>query len=101
MKKNRRGRRRDESQEEETRAESADASLVSAGLRDLLGMNEWRKQHPKATLHEVAALGVSKGAVSQWMKRARMGGVEEVTTRLEQWLREQLCPREDCLTSQS
>ena len=28
---------------------------VSAGLRDVLGMTQWRKEHPKATWAEIEA----------------------------------------------
>ena len=43
-KKTRGERRAHESQEEQTGAESRDASPVSAGLRDVLGMTHWRKE---------------------------------------------------------
>jgi hypothetical protein len=43
------------SEEEQTRTESADASPVSAGLRDVLGMTQLRKEHPKATWAEIEA----------------------------------------------
>jgi hypothetical protein len=33
----------------------ADASPVSAGLRDVLGMTQWRKEHPHATWAEIEA----------------------------------------------
>jgi hypothetical protein len=48
-----RRRRGNESQEEQTGTKPADESLVSAGLRDVLGMSEWRKEHPKATFRVV------------------------------------------------
>src|SRR2546421_4416893 len=52
-KKTRRGR--DESQEEQTGTQCPHASLVSAGLQDVLGMTQWRKDHPKATWQEIEA----------------------------------------------
>src|SRR5438128_4333 len=52
-KKTRRGR--DESQEEQTGTQCPHASLVSAGLQDVLGMTQWRKEHPKATWQEIEA----------------------------------------------
>src|SRR5437763_814203 len=30
---------------------------VSAGLQDVLGMTQWRKEHPKATWQEIEAAG--------------------------------------------
>ena len=50
-----RERREHESQEEQTGAECTNASLVSAGLQDVLGMTQWRKEHPKATWAEIEA----------------------------------------------
>ncbi len=35
---------------------SAQMQEVSAGLQDVLGMNQWREAHPKATLREIDAL---------------------------------------------
>ncbi len=32
---------------------SAQMQAVSAGLQDVLGMNQWRAAHPKATLREI------------------------------------------------
>src|SRR5579864_5325540 len=54
-KKSRRERREHESEEEQTGTECTDANLVSAGLRDVLGITEWRKEHPKATWAEIEA----------------------------------------------
>src|SRR2546421_6840154 len=50
-----RERREHESQEEQTGAECTNASLVSAGLQDVLGMTQWRKEHPQATWAEIEA----------------------------------------------
>lgn len=49
----RRERRKNESEEEQRGTKCADASLVSAGLQDVLGMTPWRKEHPKATWQEI------------------------------------------------
>ena len=50
-----RERREHESQEEQTGAECTNASLVSAGLQDVLGMTQWKKEHPQATWAEIEA----------------------------------------------
>lgn len=34
---------------------SQELQQVSAGLRDVLGMTQWRKEHPKATWAEIEA----------------------------------------------
>ena len=38
-----------------TRQRSEQMQQVSAGLRDVLGMTQWRKEHPKATWAEIEA----------------------------------------------
>ena len=38
-----------------TRQRSEQIQQVSAGLRDVLGMTQWRKEHPKATWAEIEA----------------------------------------------
>ena len=38
------------------RQRSEQRQEVSAGLRDLLGMTQWRKEHPKATWAEIEAM---------------------------------------------
>src|SRR2546423_11067468 len=47
------------------RQRSEQIQQVSAGLRDLLGMTEWRKEHPKATWAEIEA------AVDEQMNQVR------------------------------
>jgi len=37
------------------RERSQEMQEVSAGLRDVLGMSQWRKEHPKATWAEIEA----------------------------------------------
>ena len=39
------------------RERSAQMQQVSAGLRDVLGMTQWRKEHPQATWAEIEAAG--------------------------------------------
>ncbi len=39
-----------------TRQRSEQMQQVSAGLRDVLGITQWRKDHPKATWAEIEAL---------------------------------------------
>jgi hypothetical protein len=47
------------------RQRSEQIQQVSAGLRDLLGMSQWRKEHPKATWAEIEA------AVDEQMNQVR------------------------------
>ena len=35
------------------RERSPQMQAVSAGLQDVLGMTQWRKEHPKATFREI------------------------------------------------
>src|SRR5215471_9097725 len=39
-----------------TRQRSEQMQQVSAGLRDVLGITQWRKEHPKATWAEIEAV---------------------------------------------
>src|SRR5258707_7380425 len=41
--------------EKNKRERSAQMQQVSAGLRDVLGISQWRKEHPKATWAEIEA----------------------------------------------
>jgi hypothetical protein len=50
----------------------ADASPVSAGLRDVLGMTQWRKEHPKATWAEIEA------AVDERINQVRAQLIQDV-----------------------
>lgn len=45
---------------------------VSAGLQDVLGMNQWREAHPKATLREI------EEAVDAQMNQRRAQRIQEV-----------------------
>jgi YgiT-type zinc finger domain-containing protein len=61
-----------ESQKEQTGAQCPDASPVSAGLQDVLGMTEWRKEHPKATWQEIEA------AVDERINQLRAQMIQDV-----------------------
>jgi ribosomal protein S27AE len=50
---------------------------VSEGARDLLGINHWRKEHPKATLREIEA------AVDERMNQLRAQLIQEVVQMSE------------------
>src|SRR5947209_3478824 len=54
------------------RQRSEQIQQVSAGLRDLLGMSEWRKEHPKATWAEIEA------AVDEQMHQVRAQLLEDL-----------------------
>ena len=53
-------------------ARSAQMQEVSAGLQDVLGMNQWREAHPKATLREIEA------AVDAQMNQLRAQLIQEL-----------------------
>jgi len=46
---------------------------VSAGLRDVLGMTQWRKEHPKATWAEIEA------AVDELINQLRAQLIQDVS----------------------
>jgi hypothetical protein len=50
----------------------ADANPVSAGLQDVLGMTQWRKEHPKATWAEIEA------AVDEQINQLRAQLIEDL-----------------------
>jgi hypothetical protein len=54
------------------RQRSEQIQQVSAGLRDLLGMSQWRKEHPKATWAEIEA------AVDEQMNQVRAQLLEDL-----------------------
>lgn len=64
---------------------------VSAGLRDVLGMTQWRKEHPKATCAE------SEAAVDERITQWRAHLIEDVVQmgERESWRRER--PQEERL----
>ena len=55
-----------------TRQRSEQIQQVSAGLRDVLGMTQWRKEHPKATWAEIEA------AVDALMNQVRAQLLQDV-----------------------
>ncbi len=54
------------------RERSPQRHQVSAGLRDILGMTQWRKEHPKATWAEIEA------AVDERMNQLRAQLIQDV-----------------------
>ncbi len=54
------------------RERSAQMHQVSAGLRDVLGMTQWRKEHPKATWAEIEA------AVDERINQVRAQLIQDV-----------------------
>src|SRR5260370_19714494 len=54
------------------RERSQEMQQVSAGLRDVLGMTQWRKAHPKATWAEIEA------AVDERMNQLRAQLIQDV-----------------------
>ncbi len=61
---------------------------VSAGLRDVLGMTQWRKEHPHATWAEIEA------AVDERMNQLRAQLIQEVVQMGETEGWNQLLPEE-------
>ncbi len=60
------------------RERSEQMRQVSAGLRDVLGMTQWRKEHPKATWAEIeAAVDERMNQLRAQLIQAR-GGTSEV-----------------------
>ncbi len=53
-------------------ARSAQMQAVSAGVQDVLGMTQWRKAHPKATLREI------EDAVDAQMNQLRAQLIQEL-----------------------
>ena len=60
---------------------SAQMQEVSAGLQDVLGMNQWRQEHPQATLREI------EEAVDERMNRLRAQLIQEIAqmSAVEEW----------------
>src|SRR5258706_10088939 len=54
------------------RERSEQMQQVSAGLRDVLGMTQWRKEHPKATWAEIEA------AVDERINQVRAQLIEDM-----------------------
>ena len=64
-----------------TRQRSEQIQQVSAGLRDVLGISQWRQEHPKATWAEIEA------AVDERINQLRAQLLQDVVQmgELEQW----------------
>ena len=67
---------------------------VSAGLRDVLGMTQWRKEHPKATWAEIEA------AVDQQINQLRAQLIQDVVQmgESEPWSQQPEEDRPSCAT---
>ena len=63
------------------RQRSEQMQQVSAGLRDVLGMTQWRKEHPKATWAEIEA------AVDERINQLRAQLIQDVVQmgEAEEW----------------
>src|SRR5436305_5181951 len=63
------------------RQRSEQIQQVSAGLRDVLGITQWRKAHPKATWAEIEAL------VDERMNQLRAQVIQDVVQmgETEEW----------------
>jgi len=55
-----------------TRQRSEQIEQVSAGLRDVLGITQWRKEHPKATWAEIEA------AIDEQIQQVRAQLIQDV-----------------------
>lgn len=67
---------------------------VSAGLRDVLGMTQWRKEHPKATFREI------EEAVDERVNQLRAQLIEDVVQmgETEAWNQKRDAERPMCAT---
>lgn len=76
------------------RERSPHMQQVSAGLRDVLGMTQWRKEHPKATWAEIEA------AVDERMNQLRAQLIQEVVQmgETEGWNQQPEEERPRCMT---
>lgn len=76
------------------RERSPQMRQVSAGLRDVLGMTQWRKEHPKATFREIEA------AVDERVNQLRAQLIEEVAQmgEIEAWSQKPEAERPRCAT---
>ena len=76
------------------RQRSEQIQQVSAGLRDVLGMTQWRKEHPKATWAEIEA------AVDEQMHQVRAQLLEDLVQmgESEDWSKIPAEERPQCAT---
>jgi hypothetical protein len=77
-----------------TRQRSEQMRQVSAGLRDVLGMTQWRKEHPKATWAEIEA------AVDERINQLRAQLIQDVVQmgESEEWKQKPEAERPRCAT---
>ena len=77
------------------RQRSEQIRQVSAGLRDVLGMTQWRKEHPKATWAEIEA------AVDERINQLRAQLIQDMVQMGESEQRSQLSQEErpKCVSS--
>jgi hypothetical protein len=76
------------------RQRSEQVQQVSAGLRDVLGMTQWRKEHPKATWAEIEA------AVDEQINQVRAQLIQDMVQmgETEDWSRMSEEERPRCAT---
>ena len=76
------------------RERSPQMQAVSAGLQDVLGMTQWRKEHPKATFREI------EEEVDQRMNQLRAQMIQDVVQmgESEAWSQRPQEERPQCAT---
>src|SRR6266851_7791741 len=76
------------------RERSPQMQQVSAGLRDVLGMTQWRKEHPKATWVEIEA------AVDERINQLRAQLIQDMVQmgETEEWSQQPEEERPKCVT---
>ena len=76
------------------RERSPEMQAVSAGLQDVLGMTQWRTEHPHATLREI------EEAVDQRMNQLRAQLIEDVARlgTTDRWSQRPEAERPRCAT---
>src|SRR5438128_10395212 len=76
------------------RERSPQMQQVSAGLRDVLGMTQWRKEHPHATWAEIEA------AVDEQINQLRAQLIQDMvqTGEMEGWSQKPEQERPKCAT---
>src|ERR1700738_257753 len=74
------------------RGRSAKMQQVSAGLRDVLGMTQWRKEHPHATWAEIEA------AVDEQINQLRAQLLQDLMQIGESWRKKPQEERPRCAT---
>lgn len=74
------------------RERSEQMQQVSAGLRDVLGMTQWRKEHPQATWAEIEA------AVDEQINQLRAQLIQDLVQPGEDWSKLSQEERPRCAT---